>query len=194
MKTIRPILLLLSLLVVVPFYTYSQDAPKIKPAKLNLFTWGYQDLLGKWVISPQFSKADAFTKDDIAVVGIADFEIKQHAVIGATISTSEINKALYPKEFGLIDLNGDILVKYKYDATQKQKDDKYAKALKTVSKRRQAGAYDDIYARLDKIDADVFSQQQREQVRKDSILMAQELLKKRADSIATAKRVANSLI
>lgn len=193
MKPIRPILLLLLLLVVVPSYAYSQNATKIKPVKLNAFTWGYQDLLGEWIISPQFSKADSFTNDDIAIVGIADFEIKQNSVIGATMSTSDINKALYPKEFGLIDLNGDILVKYKYDATQKQKDDKYAKALKAVSKRRQAGVYDDIYARLAQIDADILAHQQREQARKDSILMAQELLKKRADSIATAKRVADSL-
>lgn len=151
-------LLLLFLLVVVPLYTYSQNSVKIKPAKLNAFMWGYQDLLGEWIIPPQFIKAECFTEDWIAVVGIADFEIKQHPVIGATMSTNDINKALYPKEFGLIDLNGDVLVKYKYNAAQKQKDDKYTKALKTVSKRRRAGAYDTVYARLARIDADILAQ------------------------------------
>ncbi len=186
-------ILILFLLVVVSLCTYSQNSARIKPAKQSAFVWGYQDLLGKWIISPQFSKADYFTKDDIAIVGIMDANIKQHPTIGPVMSTNDINKALYPTEMGLIDLNGDILIKYKSDASQKQKDDKYAKALKIVTKRKEVGVYDIVYGRLAQADATIIAQKQKEQARQDSILTAKRLMKMRADSIAAAKRVADSI-
>lgn len=179
MKTIRPILLLLLLSVVVPSYTYSQNAVKIKPAYSGagdstlpypLVKWGYKDLQNNWLIPPQFVKAHSFNEDGIAEVAI-------HKPAGKA----------------LIDLNGNILTNYKSDASQKQKDNKYAKAIKTVSTRKTAGAYDAVYVRLAQIDADILAQQQREQALQDSILMAKRLLKMQADSIAMAKRIADSI-
>lgn len=179
MKTISPILLLLLLLLVVPFYTYSQNVAKIEPAYSGAgdsalpypyVKWGYKDLQNNWLISPQFVKTYSFNEDGIAEVII-------HKPAGKA----------------LIDLNGDILANYKFDASQKQKNHKYAKALKAVSKRKQARAYDDVYARLAQVDAGIIAQRQREQSRRDSILMAQRLLKIRTDSVARAKCVADSL-
>ena len=113
------------LLITIPLYTYPQANLKIKPQKQNAFTWGYQDLLGEWIISPQFSQAENFTKDDIAIVGIINVGIKQHSIIGSILSSNNINKALYPEEYGFIDLNGQILIKYRRGASQKQIENKY---------------------------------------------------------------------
>lgn len=156
-------LLLFFLLAVVPFNTYSQNNAKIIPTHSGagdstlpypLVKWGYKDLQNNWLITPQFVKAYDFNEDGIAEVAIHK-----------------------PAEKALIDLNGDILTNYKSDASQKQKDSKYAKAIKTVSIRKVAGAYDAVYARLAQIDADILAQQQREQARQDSILTVQRLQK-----------------
>ena len=163
---------LLLLLAVLPLFTYSQNNEKIKPEKLKAFTWGYQDLLGEWVIPPQFIKADSFTNDDIAMVGL-----------DATSKGWLIE--------GFIDLNGDILTQYPRNASPQQKNKKYNKALKIVTKRKEDGLYNDIYARLaqaDSINQQQILQAQREQARQDSILLAQREQKRVADSIAMVKK------
>ena len=177
------------LLITIPLYTYPQANLKIKPQKQNAFTWGYQDLLGEWIISPQFSQAENFTKDDIAIVGIINVGIKQHSIIGSILSSNNINKALYPEEYGFIDLNGQILIKYRRGASQKQIENKYNKAVKIVLKKKQAGAYNNIYSRLAIADSIIDIQIQKQKKQRDSIIKAQHLLKKRIDSITTAKRI-----
>lgn len=180
-------LFFLLLLVTIPLYTYPQANLKIKPKKQNAFTWGYQDLLGKWIILPQFSQAENFTKDDIATVGIINVDIKQHSIIGPIMSSNDINKALYPEEYGFIDLNGQILTKYKRGSSQKQIENKYNKAVKIVLKKKQSGAYNNIYSRLIIADSIINIQKQKKQ--RDSIIKAQLSLKKHIDSITTAKRI-----
>lgn len=154
-------LFFLLLLVTIPLYTYPQANLKIKPKKQNAFTWGYQDLLGKWIILPQFSQAENFTKDDIATVGIINVDIKQHSIIGPIMSSNDINKALYPEEYGFIDLNGQILTKYKRGSSQKQIENKYNKAVKIVLKKKQSGAYNNIYSRLIIADSIINIQKQK---------------------------------
>lgn len=180
-------LFFLLLLVTIPLYTYPQANLKIKPKKQNAFTWGYQDLLGKWIILPQFSQAENFTKDDIATVGIINVDIKQHSIIGPIMSSNDINKALYPEEYGFIDLNGQILTKYKRGSSQKQIENKYNKAVKIVLKKKQSGAYNNIYSRLIIADSIINIKKQKKQ--RDSIIKAQLSLKKHIDSITTAKRI-----
>lgn len=193
-------LFLLFLLAVVPFYTYSQDGLNIKPAasltnNTNLpypYTkWGYKDFLDNWLISPQFVEAHSFNGDGIAEVVVKVEKRETHPIVGGFFTTSSSNRT--QKQIGLIDVNGDILIEYKSDAPHKQKEKKYAKALKAVTSRKTAGAYDTVYARLAQIDAEILAQQQREQARQDSIAAVQRLQKMRADSIAAAKRVADSI-
>ena len=196
-----------------PNSLYSQSETKIIPAPSGatdstlpypLVKWGYKDLQGNWLITPQYGKANSFNKDGIAEVILEEQKSNTHSVlsavplIGALIKPTQTHGTA--SLIGLIDLNGNILASYKSSISEKRKDKKYKQALKTVSERRADGIYDDVFTRFARIDADIFAQQQREralrqreQARKDSILMAQELLKKRADSIATAKRVADSL-
>lgn len=185
---------------------YSQSETKIVPAHSGaadstlpypLVKWGYKDLQGKWLITPQYGKANSFNKDGIAEVILEEQKSNSHSVlnaiplIGALIKPTQTHGPA--SLIGLIDLNGNILASYKSSISKKRKDKKYKQALKIVSERRADGIYDDVFTRFARIDADIFAQQQREQARKDSILMAQELLKKRTDSITIAKRVADSL-
>lgn len=192
---------------------YSQSETKIVPAHSGaadstlpypLVKWGYKDLQGKWLITPQYGKANSFNKDGIAEVILEEQKSNSHSVlnaiplIGALIKPTQTHGTT--SLIGLIDLNGNILASYKSSISKKRKDKKYKQALKIVSEWRADGIYDDVFTRFARIDADIFAQQQREralrqreQARKDSILMAQELLKKRTDSITTAKRVADSL-
>jgi hypothetical protein len=159
--------------------------------------WGYKDLEGNWVITPQYVKANSFNKDGIAEVILGEQKRNANSVLSALPLIRDFVEPTQTQitvtRIGLIDLNGDILASYKSSISQKRKDKKYEQALEIASERRANGLYDDVFARFARIDADIIAQQQREQARQDSILMVQQLLKMRADSIATVKRVADSL-
>lgn len=194
---------LLLFLVVAPFHLYSQIGTKIIPARSGagdaalsypLGKWGYKDLQNNWIISPQFAKAYNFNNDGIAEVIIGERKRETHPQISIFAITPQTQSTV--TQIGLIDLKGSILVSYKSSTSQKRKDKKYEQALEIATERREQRRYDDVYVRLDRVDAAIMEQKQRrqrEQARQDSILMAQRLLKMRADSIATAKRVADSL-
>ncbi len=207
-------LFFLLFLAIVPYSLYSQSDTKIIPAhngsgystlSYPLVKWGYKDLQGNWVIAPQYVKANSFNKDDIAEVILEEQKRNTHSVLSALPLVSAFVEPTQTQStvtrIGLIDLNGDILTNYKSSISQKRKDKKYEQALEIASERRANGLYDDVFARFARIDADIIAQQQREQARRqreqarqDSILMVQQVLKMRADSIAAAKRVADSLI
>lgn len=157
----------------------------------NLVKCGYKDLKGDWIIMPQYGKANKFNKDGIAEVILEEKAPSAVPIIGGLI---DLFTTQTEGKVGLIDLNGSILAYYNPSISQKRKDKKYKQALEIVSERRNDGEYDVVLTRLARIDADIFAQQQREQARKDSILRVQELLRRRADSIATAKRVADSIV
>ena len=183
-------LLLLLLLAVLPLFTYSQNNEKIKPEKSDGFMWGYQDLLGEWVIPPQFNKAGRFTNDGIATVGLLDKHNEKERIALVLSAHMDISEEIISIE-GLIDLNGNILTQYPRNASPQQKNKKYNKALKIVDKRKKDGLYNDIYARLaqaDSINQRQILQAQREQARQDSILLAQREKKRVADSIAMVKK------
>lgn len=154
---------------------YSQIKTKILPAHFGATSstshhtnakWGYKDLLGNWIIKPQYNKANKFNKD-----GIAEVILENN-----TNTTLFINDTT--KLIGLIDLKGNILASYKSSSSQKRRDKKYGQALEIVSDQRANGMYNDIFTRI---------------VRTDSILEAKELLRRQADSIAAVRRIADSI-
>lgn len=183
-------LFLLFLLAVVPSYTYSQNTVKIIPVQRSVISkWGYEDLRGEWIIPPQFSMAYKFNIDGIAEVIVEEKKRNTNTFLNSLVRAYVATPSSHSQQTqrNLIDVNGDVLVK------NYNKHSKYRKALKIVTKRKMQGLYDDVYIRLAQIDADILAQQQKEQARQDSILMAERLLKMRADSIATAKRIADSI-
>ena len=196
-----------------PNSQYLQNETRIVPAHSGaadstlpypLVKWGYKDLQGNWLISPQYGKANWFNKDGIAEVILKKQKNNTHSalsavpIIGVLIKPTQTSGTI--SLIGLIDLNGNILASYKSSISEKRKDKKYKQAFEIVSERRANGLYDNVFTRFARIDADIYAQQQREQIQrqreqaqKDSILMAQELLKRQADSSATAKRIADSI-
>lgn len=196
-----------------PNSQYLQNETRIVPAHSGaadstlpypLVKWGYKDLQGNWLISPQYGKANWFNKDGIAEVILKKAKNNTHSalsavpIIGVLIKPTQTSGTI--SLIGLIDLNGNILASYKSSISEKRKDKKYKQAFEIVSERRANGLYDNVFTRFARIDADIYAQQQREQIQrqreqaqKDSILMAQELLKRQADSSATAKRIADSI-
>ncbi|GGJ95448.1 WG repeat-containing protein [Parabacteroides faecis] len=173
---------LVAQLAILPFVAYSQNNVKIKPAQRNVVSkWGYQDLFGEWIIHPQFSRAYDFNEDGIAEVIIDNHYQPTVWGVGNNI------------QMAFIDLNGDILIKYQYGNSQNQKNKKYDKALQIVSRRKIKGKYNNFYARLSEVDANIIVKEQKEQTRRDSVLMAQKLQKIRVDSAVATQRAADSL-